>query len=253
MTLKPHVLILYILSIQALYLVGCSTGVKPEEKAGAAPATSVNQMGCSDKELLEMVDRFAAYVSETGQDAWRKIDSCPRDDLISSLLRIQNSLTENDIRRINIAFVLCNLNYDYQTNRQVIISALTKIPFYIDPKTGVVLPVDAAGELIGRLIRRGDKDLLTVLLKAAQWADGAFAEGLGDTFSFALQSDPEDFLGRLKSEPNKIRQRVYGLLDLSLSTESRKQVNAYLLSVPRNSPIAQISKEMLRKVSFKED
>src|SRR5207253_10459443 len=99
--------------------------------------------------------------------------------------------------QLSVAFVLCNLNYEYQTNVQIVVYALTKVPHNQNPHA------DIAGAMLGRLIHRGDKSLLRVLFGAAPWSDAALSEELSDTFSEELRSDPKEFLIKLRDEPKQ--------------------------------------------------
>src|SRR5437588_1230845 len=123
-----------------------------------------------DPELTRLIKTFSEDVGENGQAAWQKLQSYPRKDLIDSLLGMRENLPKDSPMQLSVAFVLCNLNYEYQTNVQSIVSALTN--------------VSAQPELLCRY-RRGDawsvdtsrrQSLLRVLFGAVPWSDAALSE-----------------------------------------------------------------------------
>ena len=245
MTLKLRILISYFLSLQVFYLVGCSTDVKPDQDSGAVRRNNTSEGAKSvDEEITKQVENFAGSNGAAAEEAWKRLESYPRQDLINSLVRMQQSLPEQDHHRVLIAFVLCNLDYEYQANRQTIISALTREPsykdFYADWPTGLVI----------RLIRRGDNDLLRVLFSSAEWADGAMAEELSGIFVEQMRTDPERFLLELKSEPRRARQEIYGLLlsETTITQDDVKAIKAYLLSVRKDPKMTGIANEMLARL-----
>ena len=200
-----------------------------------------------DPELTRLIKTFSEDVGENGQAAWQKLQSYPRKDLIDSLLGMRKNLPkDNSPMQLSVAFVLCNLNYEYQPNVQIIVSALTKVPHNQNPHA------DIAGAMLGRLTHRGDKDLLRVLFAAVPWSDAALGEGLSDTFSEELRSDPKEFLIKLRDEPKQTRSRVYILIDSGpLTAVDVKNIRSQLASVPRLDPISQVARELLASPVFK--
>ena len=199
-----------------------------------------------DPELTRLIKTFSEDVGENGQAAWQKLQSYPRKDLIDSLLRMRKNLPKDSPMQLSVAFVLCNLNYEYQNNVQIIVSALTNVPhnqnYYADIAAG----------MLGRLIHRGDKSLLRVLFGAVPWSDAALSEGLSDTFSEELRSDPKEFLIKLRDEPKQTRSRVYILIDSGpLTAVDIKNIRSQLASVPRIDPISQVARELLASPVFK--
>ena len=199
-----------------------------------------------DPELTKLIKTFSEDVGENGQAAWQKLQSYPRKDLIDSLLRMRKNLPKDSPMQLSVAFVLCNLNYEYQNNVQIIVSALTNVPhnqnYYADIAAG----------MLGRLIHRGDKSLLRVLFGAVPWSDAALSEGLSDTFSEELRSDPKEFLIKLTHEPKRTRSRVYILIDSGpLTAVDIKNIRSQLASVPRIDPISQVARELLASPVFK--
>jgi len=207
----------------------------------ASPRTKV-----MDPELTRLIKTFSEDVGGNGQAAWQRLESYPREDLINSLLNLRNDLPKDSPMRYSIAFVLCNLNYEYQPNVHVIVSALTKVPHEQN------YDADSAESMLGRLIHRGDKELLRVLFGAVPWSDGALAEGLSDTFSEELRSEPKEFLTRLRNEPKDTRSKTYRLIASgSLTAKDLQNLRGQLAALPRTAPIFQVAQELLASEVFK--
>ena len=227
----------YIAILPLLFLVACSSNIKPSIQDNANLNGNINSQAKNKSENLnDLVHQFFVYEDEKGQDAWKKLQTYPRQELIDFLTQIQQKNLQNDSLRSEVAFVLCNMDYEYSANKEVIISTFKKSPEQADY---LERPID-------RLIRRGDKDLLSVLFEATTWSDGSLSEGIGDTFAEQIRTDLEKFLLELKTQNPKIRNRVYRLIYSSLSDEDLKQNKINLSKIPKTSPIAQISGEMLR-------
>jgi hypothetical protein len=111
------------------------------------------------------------------------------------------------------------MRHDYDHNRQVILSALSKRSPYKD------LYGDWTVSMIGSLVIDGDKDLLEPLFKASEWSDGAMATDLASRYSEALLTDPETFLNLLLLQSPSTREGVIDLLrDNSLTPEQNEKI-----------------------------
>ena len=229
-------------------LVGCSTKVEQNQRSAVNMDVNGNQKSpIADSELIGLVEKFSEDVGDKGQAAWQKIQAYPRKDVIDSLSRLQQNLPANDSLRPKVAFVLCNMDYNYHNNKQVIVSALARHSQYQN------FDADQAQVLLSRLIRRGDKELLRVLFAASSWSDGALSEGLADTFTQELRSDPEKFMLELKDQPEQTRRRVFALIESadSFTEEDKKHLRAYLSSVPKKSAISAIAEQLLATSALK--
>ncbi len=200
-----------------------------------------NQLSVERTKVVESVKTFAEDQGPRGQEALRNLEGYPRPELLEALRNLDRSLPAADKLRPQIAFLLCWLNQDYDTNVRTIEAALSKS----SPYQG--FHADDAETLLSRLIQRGKKDLLKPLFESASWSDGALSEGLGTTFSRELLNDPEQFLNQVSLSPANTRERVYALIKSSnsLSDADLKKLRASLSSIPTTSSVHQLAKELL--------
>jgi len=186
------------------------------------------------------IETFTVDVGPEGEKAWARLRSIPRDELIGRLLTTRSGLPADDSMQPRIAFVLCNLDYEYPSNVSIVASALSQKTKYRD------FGADDAAGLIAKLIDRGDKTLLPILLRSADWADGALAETLAGVFSDELRRYPQKFLLELKAESARVRRKVFKLIqDGSLNNEDINRLRQMSLALPSRSPIFHIAHELL--------
>jgi hypothetical protein len=214
------------------FLVACqSTGSTEKRKAlESEQALLTNQNGKtqqalekSDEDLLNLAKEFATSDSRRREQAWNSLSSYERASLTTKLAKLRDNVTGVD--RIAIAFLLCNLDFEYDVNRNLIVAAVKKEPHHEN------LHADWEAELIARLIKRGDKSLMPVLFEVASWSDGALAEDLSSIFEQQLTRDAASFIAKLSSEPKKTRADVYAHFDdESFSLEDIMGVLDYLNS-----------------------
>ena len=205
--MKQMNLAYYLMIILVLCFIGC--GSKQQEN------TNISSQKI-DEDVLEQIDEFATDEGESGQEAWNRLSSYSREDLLASLQRLQNREPEDEVLRVHIAFVLCNLNYEYNTNRQIITTAFNKSLDYADRFQGI----------IARLIDRGDEDLLPVLFAVTPRSDGSLSEGLGSIFATQMKKKPEHFSSKLNSQPQVVKQHVYALMELGMSEEEYDKIKS---------------------------
>ena len=199
----------------------------------AAAPHSVQEKPPTD--LRRYVQEFANDEGPIGNDAWNKLNSQPKQQLIDTLLGIRRETPPEDPLFIDASFVLCNLDYEYEANKDVIVLAFRR--------TGK----EALGEerMIDRLIRRGDVKLLSVLFSAVKYSDGALSEGLSDTFATQLREHPVEFLRQLSIQPASERLQVYEIMGAALSSNDLCKVDEALRSYPKSSEIKSVAQEML--------
>jgi len=235
------------LIVQAVLASACANQEQPKQGLPTGQENTASRRTKSvDPELSALIKTFSEDVGENGQAAWQKLQAYPRKSLIDSLLGLQDSLPEDDPRQYYLPFVLCNLDYEYQTNVQIIVSALTDLPHNQNNFA------DSAAAMLGRLIHRGDKGLLRVLFVAAPYSDAALGEALSDIFPEELQNNPREFLLQLKDEPKNTRLKAYKLIDFdSLTAEEVKRLRGQLTSLSQTTSISQVAREMLASPVFK--
>ena len=236
--LRPGSTTLTILFI-TLVVVGCrSNSPSNQGKQAARPLSET-----SDQELLQLVETFSTDVGESGENAWTQLQGYPRQELIDRLLRIREDTNQDDFVKTNIAFLMCNIDYDYESNRGIIVSAFNQ-----SPDTAELYEAQ-----IDRLIRRGDKGLLQVLFEIAPQSDGALSDGLAETFAFQIKTDTEGFLTQLRTQPRSTRSQISDFVNSAISEEDKSAIRTSLRSIPESSQLANLAKEVdsdLSQVKF---
>jgi hypothetical protein len=230
--------------IKALLLVAtlqssCNSQVKPSSQSSEVNA--VSRQSPSDEDILKEVETFASSDATASAKAWKILDSYRQQNLVNNLIRLYASTSSDDYHRVLIAFTFCKLNYEYATNRGIVLSALTKQSpfkrFY----------GDWAASLVHRLLLGGDKEVLANLFTAAEWSDGAMSEELSGAYSDAIRNDPQTFLRSLASQSENTRRQVYALLtDNSLTKDESERVKTFLKSVPPASELHRTAQEAIK-------
>jgi hypothetical protein len=237
--LPPKWITLSILFI-ALIAVSCrsSSGSNQSGKPSARALSATN-----DQELLEIVETFSTDLGESGENAWKQLQGYPGKELIDRLSRIRDDANPDDFVKTNIAFLMCSLDHDYESNREIIVSAFNQ-----SPDTAELYEAQ-----IDRLIRRGDKGLLQVLFAIAPQSDGALSDGLAETFAFQIKTDTEGFLAQLRTQPRSTRSQISDFVNSAVSEQDRSAIRTSLKSIPESSQLANLAKEVdsdLSQVKF---
>jgi hypothetical protein len=222
-----------------MVLGACRSSSNPPANQPSGAANSNALTATSDADLLEQIDVFSTDVGEPGEEAWKQLEAYPRQELIDRLSLVRDASTEDEFIKTNIAFVLCNLDQDYQVNRGIIVSAFNQSPDTADLYEGQ----------IDRLIQRGDKDLLQVLFDIAPRSDGDLSEGLADTFAEQMKTSTEAFLTQLATQPRTTRSQVSDFVNSAASDDDKSMIKMFLKSIPASSPLAGLAKEMLSDLS----
>ncbi len=237
----PHLRITLHILIFAIVIIGCRSNPPAKQQNGKPVAKALSAM--SDEELLEVVETFSTDVGEPGEDAWEQLRSYPRQELIDRVSKIGEEPDQDDFVRTNIAFLMCNLDQDYQSNRDIIVSAFNQ-----SPDTAELYEAQ-----LDRLIRRGDKGLLQVLFEITPQSDGALSDGLAETFAFQIKTDTDGFLSQLRTQPRSTRSQISDFVNSAISDEDKSAVRSYLRSIPETSQLANLAKEVeadLSQVKF---
>jgi hypothetical protein len=168
----------------------------------------------------------------------RYFQRLPRNSLISSLHRIRDKAEADDPIRVQIAFLLCRLRYQYPRNRAIVIDGFKNRNKYDQ------LPHEDAFWMIDRLIRGGDNELWTLAFEAAPKSDGALSELLDSTFFHALTADPRKFLRRLAHMNTTIKRGVYQLIAYAAMEGGSNKIRRVLQSIPKGTREYSIAREM---------
>jgi hypothetical protein len=159
--------------------------------------------------LVARIKTVSEDVGENGQRALDELRALPQKEVISDMLRLRGSLAPDDSLQPQIAFVFCYLDYECPANTKLVVSSFSKTPKYRS------FDADQAAALLSRLMKRGDKTLLPVLLSSVTWSEGALSEELGATFGDELTRNSEDFLVALRDQPKELRSQTYQMIENS--------------------------------------
>jgi hypothetical protein len=234
-TLREISLIRLLIPCLAMILLGAcrSNSTKPANQQSGAP-NNKELSATSDAELVEQIEAFSTDLGELGEAAWKQLEAYPRQELIDRLSHIRDASNQDDFIKTNIAFLLCNLDQDYQANREIIVSAFNQ-----SPDTAELYEAQ-----IDRLITRGDKELLQVLFAIAPRSDGALSDGLAETFAHQIMGNTEAFLTQLRTQPRTTRIQVSDFINSAISDQDKITIKSLLRSIPQTSPLAGLAKEM---------
>ena len=222
--------------------VACRSASNPPANQQSGKAHNNELSATSDADLVDQIEAFSTDVGELGEAALKQLQAYPRPELIERLSRLRDTSSQDEqdeFIQIDIAFVLCNLDQDYQANRDIIVSAFNQSPD----------TADLYESQIDRLIQRGDKELLQVLFAVVPESDGDLSESLADTFAEQMKTSTEAFLKQLGTQPRTTRSKVSDLINSATSGQDKLDIEASLKSFPKSSPLAGLAKEMLSDLS----
>ncbi|MDX6709835.1 MAG: hypothetical protein QOH96_851, partial [Blastocatellia bacterium] len=177
---------------------------KPALPANVRADHSRDPVEESESALKQQIIEFS-YDEGTSSNL-QHFQRLPRNSLISTLHRIRDKAEADDPIRVQVAFLLCKLRYQYPKNRAIVIDGFKNTNKYEH------LPKEDAFWMINKLISGGDDELLTLAFEAAPRSDGALSEMLEGTYLDALEADPGKFLRRLAHMNTTIKRRVYQLI-----------------------------------------
>lgn len=241
---RQHALLFSLVAlVTALWFVGCKSDKGAQTNQPAAATKGKKLSAVSDAELAEQIEVFSTDVGESGATAWSQLQSYPHEDLVNRLTQLRDNASPDDFVRTNIAFVFCNLDQDYATNRDAIVAAFNQ-----SPDTADLYEV-----LLDRLIQRGDKDLLQVLFEMATRSDGALSDGLATTFAEQTKSSTEAFLVQLAKQPRSVRSQIGEFVNSATSEGDKNSIKTFLKSVPSTSPLFNLAKELETDLQTKID
>lgn len=218
----------------------CHVGRPREDAPSAVAQTNRGQPRREVSELKQQIEAFASYGGHEGWAARKFLDAYPSEKLVPDIEALCTQAGEDEIFKMQGAFVLCFFGHDYDSNKKKITEALRASRN--DRKFDSI----GAQSMISELIRRGDSTLLLELFNAATWSDGALSEGLATTFGEQLANNPNDFLSALDAVSAKEKRGVFSLTDgSSLSPEQMIEVEKRLTSPSVPSSLRPIARELL--------
>lgn len=220
--------------IAILVLGACRSGSNTPPNQQSRGQNNGALSSIKEADLLDQIEAFSTDVGELGEAAWQQLQAYPRQELVDRLVLMRDASNQDEFVKANIAFLLCNLDHDYEINREIIVSAFNQSPDTADLYEGQ----------IDRLIQRGDKGLLQVLFAIAPRSDGALSDGLADTFAYQMTSSTEAFLTQLATQPRTTRSQVADFINSAISEEDKTAIKTFLKSIPASSPLAGLAKEM---------
>jgi len=226
-------------------LIGGLSACSQAERRGKEPVLRTTQTKESPDlsdlgDLKRQIEVFASYGGQQGDAARKVLEAYPSEKLVPDIEALRTQAGEDEVFKMELAFVLCFFGHDYETNKNKITEALRASRK--DHRFDSV----GAQSLIRELIRRGDSTLLSELFNAATWSDGALSEGLATTFGEQLVHDPNAFLMTLSRVNAETRRYVYRLTDgSSLPPDDLIKVRKSLSSASVPSSLRPIARELL--------
>jgi hypothetical protein len=219
---------------------GAVSGQKGNEQLSLIQSSQIPERN----KLIALGRDFGSSDPQRRELAWQTLNSYSRSDLIEKLVRVQKDNATDEPGMLAIAFVLCSLDFDYETNKKQILAAFEKEPHHENPYS------DWEAGLLARLMQRADDTLLPALFSAAPWSDGALATDLGGIYLNKWRSDPQGFLSGLKTVPITARRQVYFLLlnDELLTSDDSSKMKTYLRFASHDRSVGLIAQEMLAAI-----
>lgn len=230
-----------LLSCLILYaLMNCLTesGEKGQPSAGAL------RVPCSkcETEISKLINSDQDFDA----DSMKELQKNQPDEVIEAVIRIKLRIPVQDCRQLRIALISCMFNYQYKTNKNLLISAL-----YPDSRFFACHAEDTE-LLLYQLIKKGDKTILKVLFDTLKSSDGALTEAIADTIKGEIESSISDFLSQLKDSRPNSRMAVYKLITSTQGTEiaiGSAQSRSYLLSMSSDPKLGPVARELLSSMA----
>jgi len=191
----------------------------------------------SRQELKQLIESFGPDEQDVHL---QELLSIPRQRLISSLLQFRNGKINSDAFQMRVAFLLCRLNYEYQHNRKLIRSKLSRAHR---------ANADTTISLIGILIARGDRSLLSDVFSACEWSDGAASEAITDVFLEETRKHLVAFVRALELRPTKVRLGVYRFLNSAWTKDQLSNLRKSLVEMTQTAELRSIRTEMLQALN----
>lgn len=186
----------------------------------------------------------------------REIKSCPREEIIKSILTFQSLNKDSIEMNVKSSYLLIKLEHNKNDNGKTMVEAYSvwlnnilerrKDKNYEYNVENNKYDTRFGGEkilgLISDVITNDDKELLSDTFNLVSEVDGSAAELLSVVFGDEFDKNPEAFLRRLKPKSAKIREQVYSLV---LFDSNKEDIIKRLSQIPKSSDVYSMSKDML--------
>jgi hypothetical protein len=236
MCVSPSVVIAT--SILIILVSGCSPQVS--STVLKTPDPNASKVDYCSSNLREKVEEFA--IGEGDEEILKKLGSCRRIDLVARLDEIKNTARADDSIRVKIAFLLCRLEYGDDNDTSLIVTSLAKRTGFVD------LGPDDVLQMIGVLIEHGNKPLISGVLEAVPWADGAVAEGISDILARELMEDPDYVVQELENRPPSLTRKAVFLIRSGLD-ETRRVKALTLLKGKTSLNHSAVAKQLIESLA----
>jgi len=191
----------------------------------------------SRQELKQLIESFGPDEQDVNL---QKLLSIPPQQLISRLLQFRKGKINSAAFQVRVTFLLCRLDYEYQHNRKLIRSNLSRAHR---------ANADTTISLIGALIARGDRSLLSDVFSACEWSDGAASEAISDVFLEETSKHLSAFVRTLKLRTTKVRLGVYRFFNSAWTKDQLSSLKKSLDEMPQTAELRSIRTEMLQALN----
>ena len=227
------------LAIVALPAVlSCGPASSQASATRSAFSTASSKQGLTDKNLLDLAKKFSVGI-ENEEAVLQELGRHPQLEIAQRLMKLQEASQKDPHASVSIAFLLCNLDYDVENNKRVIVAEFVKDYHSRGPYS------EWEACVLDRLMKKGHKDLLPVLFDSVEYSDGAMAQSLSYFFLRQLRDEPLDFLVQLDRQSKSVRRVVYSFLAYAdIAPEELNKTVRFLNSIS-DSNLDQTKREIL--------
>jgi hypothetical protein len=168
-----------------------------------------------------------------------ELKACPREEIINSIITLQNSYQKDYEMEAKTAYLLVKLKHDERTNKKKL---LLSYPSFED-KDSSKFRKDHLIDMICDVIINDDNDKKFLTDAFELEVDGIMATMLFGVFASEFEKNPENFIRALKVKSKKVKENVYEGVCASIQKDT---LTKRLDSIPTNSDIYLNSREMLQ-------
>jgi hypothetical protein len=191
----------------------------------------------------------------------KKIRSCPREEMIGSILELQSTAKDDLEIKAKTTYLLLKLENNKSENGKILRDCYSEwrntiLERYKDPnyaenvknnKYNDSIRGDQIMSLFCDVIENDDNDkvILSESFDSVFAVDGASATGLFETFATEFEKYPEKFLKAIKIKSPEVKEKVFGRMCYSIP---KKEIIKDLSIIPKSSDVYSLSKEILELV-----